>query len=281
MTGAGTRVVVTGGTGRLGRVLTPRLAAAGYDVTVVSRRPPQAGSAQPDQPDQPGQAVPAQRTPRMRRVRADLVSGAGLVDAVSGAEVVVHLATANGRRDVDMMGRLVTAAASAQAAGGTPPHLIYLSIVGCDAVPLPYYRHKARAEELALGSAGPVTVLRSTQFHSLVTQLFASQQRLPALLVPAIPTQPIDTGDVAARLLELVALPAAGRVRDIGGPETAPLAVFAGQWQRAQGRPTRQLPVRLPGRTFAAYRAGQHVVPGPAYGTRRFADFLEHGPSAG
>ncbi len=277
MTGAGTRVVVTGGTGRLGRALTPLLAAAGYDVAVVSRRAPQGVSAQPDQP---GQAVPAQRTPRMRQVRADLVSGEGLVDAVTGAEVVVHLATANGRRDVDMMHHLITSSARSQAAGGAHPHLIYLSIVGCDVVPLPYYRHKARAEELALGSAGPVTVLRSTQFHSLVTQLFASQQRLPTLLVPSIPMQPIDTRDVAARLLELVARPAVGRVVDIGGPDTAPLAVFAGQWQRARGGPARQLPVRLPGRTFAAYRAGLHVVPGPAYGTRRFADFLEHGPSA-
>lgn len=273
MTAPGARVLVTGGTGRLGRVLTPLLAAAGYDVAVVSRRTPQAAGTQPDQ------AVPPQGTLRVRQVRADLVSGDGLGAALDGVEVVVHLATANGRRDVAMMRHLVTSSARIQAAGATPPHLIYLSIVGCDAVPLPYYRHKVHAEGLALGSPAPVTVLRSTQFHALVAELFASQRRLPALMVPSIPMQPIDTRDVAARLLELVARPVGGRVDDIGGPETAPLAVFAGQWQRAHGGPGRKLPLRLPGRTFAAYRAGRHVVSGPTYGTRRFADFLETGTS--
>ena len=126
MTAPGARVLVTGGTGRLGRVLTPLLAAAGYDVAVVSRRTPQAAGTQPDQ------AVPPQGTLRVRQVRADLVSGDGLGAALDGVEVVVHLATANGRRDVAMMRHLVTSSARIQAAGATPPHLIYLSIVGCD-----------------------------------------------------------------------------------------------------------------------------------------------------
>lgn len=55
-----------------------------------------------------------------------------------------------------------------------------------------------------------------------------------------------------------------------------PLATFAAQWQRAHGRPARQLPLRVPGPTFAAYRRGLHTVPGPGFGTRTFADFLAH-----
>ena len=250
------RVVVTGGTGQVGRALIPLLDAAGHDVRVLSRRPG------------PGQGHTV--------VRADLVSGAGVADAMRDADVVVHLATTNGRRDVDLARTLVAALRTVPAAEGRPAHLIYLSIVGSDRIPLAYYRHKTSAEELAVASGLPVTVLRSTQFHTLVARLFASQRALPGLGVPAIPMQPIDVGEVAARLAELVAAPPAGRVPDIGGPQIEPLATFAAQWQRAHGRPARQLPLRVPGPTFAAYRRGLHTVPGPGFGTRTFADFLAH-----
>lgn len=238
-------VLVTGGTGRLGRVLTPLLAASGYAVRVPSR------TASPG---------------------VDLVSGAGVTEAVRHSDVIVHLATSNGRGDVAMMRNLLTALHAATQKSGRRPHLVYLSIVGCDEVPLPYYRHKTAAEQLALGSGLPVTVLRSTQFHSLVAQIFGSQRRLPALLVPDIPMQPIDLGDVAARVVELVGAPAAGRVADIGGPETAPLPDFARQWLQGHGGRVRVLPVRLPGRTFAAYREGRHTVPDTAYGRTTFRE---------
>lgn len=247
MTVQPTRVLVTGGSGRLGRVLTPLLTASGYAVRLASR-----GTSPP----------------------VDLVSGAGVVDAVRDIDVVVHLATTNGRRDVAMMRTLVAALDAGGDRLGPNVHLVYLSIVGCDEVPLPYYRHKTEAEQVALNSGLPVTILRSTQFHSLVALIFASQRRLPALVVPDIPMQPIDLADVASRVVELVGGPAAGRVADIGGPQTAPLTEFAQQWQRAQGRRARVLPVRLPGRTFAAYRAGRHTVPGTAYGRISFRDSL-------
>lgn len=259
MTKAARRVLVTGGTGTLGRVLTPMLAAAGHEVTVLSRRP-STGSATAS-----------------RSVVADLVSGDGVEAAVGGAEVVVHLATANGRRDVDMMRTLVAAARGAGV--GRTPLLLYLSIVGCDEIPLPYYRHKHEAERIALESGLPVTVLRSTQFHPLVDRLFSSQRRLPWLLVPDIPLQPVDLGEVAQRLVELVSQPAGGRVADLGGPEVKPLPEFATLWQQAHGRRGRRLPLRLPGPTFAAFRAGHQLVPGAAHDGRSFAEYLNLPPA--
>lgn len=142
-------------------------------------------------------------------------------------------------------------------------------------MPLPYYRHKAHAERIALESSLPVTVLRSTQFHTLLTQIFASQRRLPGLLVAAMPVQPIDPGEVAQRLVEVVGQPPAGQAADIGGPEVAPMSQFARQWLEAHARPLRQWPVRFPGRTFTAYRRGLHLADGPPYGTTTFAEHLE------
>lgn len=252
--------MVTGATGTLGRAVLPALHRAGHRVHIVTRRTMAAGRSDADTTD-----------PRHADVVtvADLVTGAGVHGALSGAQVVVHLATTNGSRDVRMMANLL-----AEAARQGVARLLYLSIVGCDRIPLAYYRHKAAAEQLALSSGLTVTVQRSTQFHQLAERLFTVQRHLPALVVPAIPLQPIDTRDVAARLLELVTTAPHGRVPDIGGPDVARLAELARLWQTAHQRHRPVIPLRVPGRTFAGYTAGHHLVPGQPYGHRSFAQYL-------
>ena len=253
-------VLVTGATSTLGRAVVPALHRAGHRVHIVTRRTTAAGRSGADATDS--------RHPDVVTV-ADLVTGAGVHGALSGAEVVVHLATTNGSHDVRMMANLLEEAARQGVA-----HLLYMSIVGCDRIPLAYYRHKAAAEQLALGSGIPVTVQRSTQFHQLAVRLFTVQRHLPALVVPAIPLQPIDTRDVASKLLELVATAPYGRVPDIGGPDVARLAELARLWQNAHHRRRPVIPLRVPGRSFAGYTAGHHLVPGTPYGHRSFAEYL-------
>lgn len=235
-------IAVTGGTGTLGRPTVTVLRAAGHDVRVLSRR---AGSG---------------------LIPADLLTGRGLGPALAGVETVVHLAT--GRHD-DEMARALAAAAGTAGVG----HLIDISIVGVDRIPLPYYRRKLTAEQLIAASGVPSTVLRATQFHDLIAALFGVQRRLPVLVAPAMAFQPIDVTDVATRLTELASAPPAGRVADIGGPEVLEGPVLASLWADAAGLRRRVWPLRLPGRTFAAYRAGHHLVPGPAFGTRTFTQW--------
>lgn len=68
---------------------------------------------------------------------------------------------------------------------------------------------------------------------------------------------------------------AAGRVADTGGPERLLAAQeLARQWEDAAVVRRKIVRLALPGRTFAGYAAGHNLVPGPAYGTRTFADFL-------
>ncbi len=241
-------IAVTGGTGTLGRPTVAALREAGHDVRVVSRR------SGPD------------------LVSADLLTRRGLTRALDGVDVVVHLAT--GRHD-DEAARVLAAEVVAVGVG----HLIDISIVGVDRIPLPYYQRKLAAERAVAASGAPFTVLRATQFHDLVAALFSSQRRLPVLAAPAFPFQPIDVGDVADRLTELAGGPPAGRVADIGGPEVAEAAALASLWAQAAGLRRSVWPVRLPGRTFAGYRAGHHLVPGPGYGTRTFRQYVTDGPS--
>jgi uncharacterized protein YbjT (DUF2867 family) len=238
-----TTTVVTGATGRLGRPTVQRLRAAGHEVRALSRR------------SGPG------------LVTGDLSSGAGIGAALAGADVVVHLAT--GRDDVAAARTLVDAAA-----GAGVRHLVLVSIVGIEEVPLGYYRQKVAVESVVRESAVPATVLRSTQFHPFVEGLFTAQRRLPVVLAPTFRLQPIAVEDVADRLVELAGAAPAGRVPDIGGPEQRTVRDLAGAWARATGTRRPIVPLTLPGRLFGAYAAGRALVPGPAYGRRTFEDHL-------
>src|SRR5438876_10035456 len=71
-----TGVLVTGGTGVLGREVVPELIVAGFTVRIMSRRP-----------------RPASLLPDTEWARADLETGQGIFEAVSDIDVIVHAAT--------------------------------------------------------------------------------------------------------------------------------------------------------------------------------------------
>ena len=134
---------------------------------------------------------------------------------MDGVEVVVHCATqATGDKDVTSMENLIAAARRAGVG-----HIVHVSIVGIDRIPLPYYKTKLRVENALAASDVGHTVLRATQFHDLIKVIFSIQRFSPVLwTLRGVRFQPIDTRDVAARLVELVDGEPAGRVADIGGP---------------------------------------------------------------
>lgn len=238
-------IVVTGGTGTLGRHVTERLREAGHEVRVVSRR-----------------SAP---------YAVDLRDGKGLDAALAGAGTVVHCASTPSGGDERAARRLVDAALRAGVS-----HLAYISIVGVDRVPLGYYRTKLAVEGLVERSGLGWTVLRTTQFHDLVLRLLEGCARLPVLPVPAgVLDQPVEVREVAARLAELALAGPAGRVPDVGGPEVRAFEDLAEAYLRAAGRRRRVVPVRLAGRTYRALRAGGHLTPGRAVGTGTFEEYLE------
>jgi uncharacterized protein YbjT (DUF2867 family) len=235
-------ILVTGGTGTLGRPTVDHLRAAGHEVRVLSRR------------TGPG------------LITADLTTGSGIQAAAEGVDTIVHLATGLGRRDVQQARNLL------QAASGSA-HVVVMSIVGIDRIPLPYYRHKLEVEQLVAASEMPYTILRATQFHNLLDRIFSL--KLPVVLAPAITLQPIAVEDVAVRLTELVAEPPVnGRAPDIGGPERRPVADHARTWKAARSARRPVVGVRLPGKIFRAYASGAAMVDGPSYGSITFEEYL-------
>lgn len=245
-------ILVTGGTGTLGRPLVARLLADGVPVRVMSRRPRRADDDRPYE-----WAV------------CDLVHGTGLDTALRDVRAVVHCAT-NARDDVAATRRL---AAAARRAG--VPHLVYVSIVGIETIPLPYYRSKLEAERIVRDSGVPWTILRTTQFHDLVAKLTTVQRRLPVVLtLSGVRFQPIEVTEVAERLAELVRSAPAGRVPDMAGPEVRDARDLAAATLRAAGLRRRVVPVKPPGRIMRALRAGGNLAPDRAVGTGTFEEYL-------
>lgn len=237
-------VLVTGGTGTLGRAVVRALTARGDDVRVLSR----SGA--------PG------------TVRGDLATGEGVEAALEGVRAVLHLATTL-RDDTGITRTLVTAA---ERTGR--PRILYQSIVGIDRIPLAYYAGKRNSERLVAESRLRWTVLRATQFHDLVASLFAVQRFSPIVFAPAFSFQPIAVDDVARRLVDLLETDAAGLVPDIGGPETRTARDLARAFLAARGSHRPTLAFRLPGTRFTAFRSGANLVPGEPYGRITFEEYL-------
>lgn len=244
-------VLVTGGTGVLGRQVAERLEAANVRSRILSRSG-RAGTA-----------------------KGDLLTGEGLGAAVRGVDTIVHCASSPYRKphrvDVEGTGRLLECAAAAGVS-----HVVYISIVGVDRAPsYPYYRVKLDAERVVEGSPVPHTILRATQFYDLVLMALRFLDRLPLMPVPAgFIGQPIDSGEVAGRLVELALSGPAGRVPDVGGPEVGTLADSARRYLGVVGSRKRVIEFPFPGKTARAIRAGALTCPGNAYGETRWEDFL-------
>ena len=154
-------------------------------------------------------------------------------------------------------------------------HLIYVSIVGIDRIPLPYYKTKLRVEEALAASGLGHTVLRATQFHDLIKAMFAAQRFSPVLLaLRGVRFQPIDTRDVAARLVELIDAHPAGRVADIGGPVVEEHTDLGRKYLATRGSRRRVVGVPSLGGIAAGYRSGANVVPDNPVGTITFEEYL-------
>ena len=252
-------ILVTGGTGTLGRQVVPRLRDAGCDVRVLSRRAHAAVDG-------------------IEYLTGDLLRDEGIQAAVDGAGIIVHCA--GGRTGDDEAARNLVRAASRAGA----QHLVYISVVGADRIPVVsgadraifgYIASKLAAERVVAGSGLPWTTLRATQFYDLCLMVAQQMTKLPVIPVPAgMCFQPLDTGEVAARLVELALGTPAGLAPDLAGPRVYTVADLLRGYLRARGKRRLMVPVRLPGKAARAVRAGANLAPERAVGHRTWEDFL-------
>ncbi|GAA1019529.1 MULTISPECIES: SDR family oxidoreductase [Amycolatopsis] len=238
-----TTILVTGGTGTLGKLVVPALGDA--KVRILSRKA--------NGPD---------------RFACDLMTGEGLAPAIDGADVVVHLA--GGPKGDDVATANLVRAAERAGVG----HLVFISVIAADAVPLGYFRRKHEAEKLVAASEVPSTILRAAQFHGFCLNAVQAMAKLPVVPVPGVNFQPVDVREVAERIAQLALGAPAGRVRDLAGPKVYGMGELVDKYLQARGRRRLKMPMRVPGAAGKVYRADGNLNLDADTGTRTFEDYL-------
>ena len=252
-------ILVTGGTGTLGRHVVRRLREAGREVRVLTRR---------------------ERAPEngVSYMTGDLATGAGLDAALAGVDVVMHLA-GEAKGDGHKARRLLSAAL----AQPRTPHVVFISVVGADRIPqdsrlargmFGYFGEKRAAERAVEESGLPYSILRATQFHDLLFTVTEGMAKLPVIPAPGFRFQPIDADEVAVRLVDLALGTPAGRVADMGGPRVYTLKDLVRSYLRATGKRRLVVPERMPGKAARAFAAGANLAPERAVGQRTWEAFL-------
>lgn len=265
------RVLLTGGTGTLGKELLPKLAEAGHDVVAFSRRP---------LPDD----VPA------TCAVGDLSTGEGIEEAIRGCDVVLHAATAGfgdrytfrwamfHRAGVDVRGTQLLLEAAKRVGVS---HFLFTSIVGMDRVPYwpniyRYFKHKLAAERLVRESSIPWTIARMTQFHPLLDQIFEWQLRMPGpVTVLDAPGQPIDPSDAADHVIARLSGNPTHDVVEAGGPEVLSARQIVDAWTARRGVKRKARVVRAPGKIGRAMAEGALTCPDKAIGTVTWEQWLD------
>jgi uncharacterized protein YbjT (DUF2867 family) len=242
------RIAIAGGTGTLGSLVAAELARRGHEVRVLSRSAPE--------------------------YRVDLATGAGLAPALAGCDVVVDASNNSSRHAAQVLVAGTRRLLAAEQAAAVRHH-VCISIVGCEQVPMGYYRVKTEQERVVTQGPVPCSVVRATQFHELVLAALTAGGRWGVLPMPRAQLQPIACAEVAAVVADVAeGAPRPGHLQ-VAGPEVADARDLARTWRSVTGRRTALIPVALPGRLGRALRSGALTDDRPdVRGTVTFADWL-------
>jgi len=138
-----------------------------------------------------------------------------------------------------------------------------------------YFASKLAAERVVANSGLPWTTLRATQFYDTFLIVVEQMARLPVIPVPAgFRFQPVDTGEVAARLVQLALGTPAGLAPDLAGPRVYEMSELLRGYLQSRRKHRLLVPVRFPGKAAGAVRAGANLAPDRAVGTRTWEEFL-------
>ncbi|TQJ30957.1 SDR family oxidoreductase [Microbacterium sp. SLBN-146] len=212
----------------------------------------------------------------------DLLSGAGLRRAITGAEVVIDMSNPSATSTEEVIGFFAGATRSLLAAerrAGVSHH-VAVSIVNVDAAPEEYYAGKLAQERIIAEGDVPWTLQRTTQFHEFSAQVFARAVVGGLHVAPGGRVQPIAAREVAERLVALAEAGPQGRAPDLAGPREESLAAMVRAYARAIGHRGWLPPVPLPGAIGRAMRRGA-LLPGPdaQIGRQTFAEWLDALPN--
>jgi uncharacterized protein YbjT (DUF2867 family) len=245
------KIVVIGGNGLIGKKLVSRLRAAGHE------------------------AVPASPASGV-----DILTGAGLAEALKGAQVVVDVTNSPSFEDAAVLKFFETSARNllpAEAAAGVGHH-VALSVVGTDRLPNSgYMRAKVAQEKAIKASTVPYTIVRATQFFEFVGRIVDESTEGETVRMPPALMQPMAADDVAAALADVsVGRPLNGTI-EVAGPEAIGMDELARRFLSAKRDP-RRVSTDPHVRYFGTEVDDRSLTPGsnPRIAPTRFEDWLSH-----
>jgi uncharacterized protein YbjT (DUF2867 family) len=244
------KVVILGGTGLIGAKLVNLLRSEGHEVIPAS---PSLG--------------------------INSITGEGLAEAVTGAQVVIDVTNAPSWEDKAVLKFFQTSTRNllaAEAKTGVGHH-VALSIVGCDRLPASgYLRAKVAQEKLIKGSPIPYTIVRATQFFEFVGGIADSATNEQTVRLPSALFQPILSDDVASALAKIaVAKPLNGTV-ELAGPDPMRFDEVVRQYLTVHNDP-RAVVSDEQAHYFGTALEKRSLVPeseNPLLGSAHFADWL-------
>src|ERR1700689_2729961 len=204
------KIVVIGRTGLIGSKTVAILRQRGHQVVAAS---PQSG--------------------------VNTLTGEGLDDALTGAQVVVDLANSPSFEDKAVLEFFKTSEHNllpAEAAAGVGHH-VALSIVAIDRTDNGYFRAKVAQEKLIEASGVPYTIIRATQFLEFLRDIADSSAVGNTVRLPPVLFQPIAADDVAANVAEVALAAPRNGIVEIAGPERAPFNEIVARYLKAIGDP--------------------------------------------
>lgn len=226
------KIVVIGGTGLIGSKTVTILRQGGHEVIAAS---PKSG--------------------------INTITGAGLKEAMAGAQVVIDLTNSPSFEDSAVLEFFQTSGRNlfaAEAAAGVQHH-VALSIVGTDRTPdNGYFRAKVAQEKLVEASGIAYTIIRATQFLEFLSGIAASSADGNRIRLSSGLFQPIAADDVAVIVAEVALAAPRNGVVEIAGPERAPFDEIVARYLRAVGDP-REV-VRDPEARYFGGRVDQHSL---------------------
>lgn len=223
------RIVIAGATGTVGRHVEHEAKRRGHDTVALSRASGQ-----------------------------DVTTGAGLAEAMSGADAVIDVSNQSIMNAAKAKAFFTESTRNLQAgerAAGVGHHIV-LSIVGIESVDAAYYAGKLAQEQAVTSGTVAWSILRATQFHEFVGQVLAQGSFGPVAVVPTMLVRPIAAREVAQRLIEIAENGPSGRVTDLVGPREETLLDLVRRQLRHDGVKRRSIGVSLPGKYWRGVASG-------------------------
>jgi uncharacterized protein YbjT (DUF2867 family) len=205
------KIVVVGGTGLIGKKLVARLREKGHEVIAAS---PSSG--------------------------VNTLTGEGLSEALTGAQVVVDVANSPSFEDRAVLEFFETSGRNLLAAEKVAGvrHHVALSVVGTDRLLASgYFRAKMAQENLIKASAIPYTIVRATQFFEFVSAIAQSATEGKTVRLPSVLMQPIVSDDVVAALADVAVGEPVNDTVDVAGPESIPMDDLVRRFLKASNDP--------------------------------------------